>query len=606
MKRLWGLLRGRAEGGNQNTDKLASTSVARTPVPLRSAAHTITPHKDNEVTIGHTDDLPDFARKLYEVVDLQPSLRHLLCPVEVDNGKFAIILLDEMLRSDIADEVIKRLSFKFAKANPFYYVATKSVLVELCRDALTENRKKVNSSGTSLIRKEGSALWAMFESAAIFAMKNDASDLHFEIERNKPQSQIRFRVDGRMTSPREFHVGTMEMLDTVAYLYNVHSKSGSENTYNENKPQQCQIQASINGRQMLFRWASNQTATGTKVVMRMLYQDEAQTIRPLTDLGYMPGQIEIWKRAIACLGGGTVVSGVVGSGKSTTMQTVMSMIPDWMAKYTVEDPVEYIMPNTSQFSVSRTMSEQGNDPFLAVKRQLKRMDPDVVLIGEIRDEESAGLFRDVAESGHRAFATVHAPSAIDMITLRLTSEELGIPRDVIATPGFLNLLVYQALIPKVCSHCKLPASEVMDPAYLEKIKRLFDIDPLKMTARNIDGCEHCRREGLPELNGSKGRLVVAEMIELDTKMLILFRDQKNLELKEYIRSRRVARFDDPDSTGKTVLEVAMYRVSQGLVDPREVEAKFGSFDQYDRDRLFNTDQGAVIQKTGVVSLRSTG
>lgn len=559
--------------------------------------------KDNEVAIVHTDDLPEFSRKLYDVVNLQPSMRHLLCPVLIDgakegDGRFAIILLDEMMRSDITEEVIKVLEFKFMKANPFYYVATKSVLVELCRDAVTENRKKATATGLAVTRKEGSALWALFESAAVFAMKNDASDLHFEIDRSSPQSQIRFRVDGRMTNPREFQVGTMEMLDTVAYLYNVHSKSGSENTYNENKPQQCQIQATINGRRMLFRWASNQTAKGTKVVMRMLNQDETQTIRSLEDLGYLPGQIATWLRAIARLGGGTVISGVVGSGKSTTIQTIMSMMPDWMALYTVEDPVEYIMPRVAQFSVSRVMSDQGTDPFLAVKRQLKRMDPDAVLVGEIRDEESAGLFRDIAESGHRAFATVHAPSAIDMITLRLTSDELGIPRDVIATPNFLNLLVYQALVPKICQHCKLPAAEVLKPTYLAEITRLFGIDSAKVRARNVDGCDHCRRESLPELNGSKGRLVVAEMIELDTTMLMLFRDQKNLELKDYIRSLRTAGFDEADSTGKTVLEVAMYQVSQGVVDPREVEAKFGSFEQYARERALSKDHDKVVPITG--------
>lgn len=576
----------------------ANAALVRRPAVQEQAK----PAKENEVAIVHTDDLPEFSRKLYDVVNLQPSMRHLLCPVLIDGakegeGRFALILLDEMLRHDITEEVIKVLEFKYAKANPFYYVATKSVLVELCRDAVTENRKKASATGFTVARKEGSALWALFESAAAFALKNDASDLHFEIERSSPQSQIRFRVDGRMTSPREFQVGTMELLDTVAYLYNVHSKSGSENTYNENKPQQCQIQATINGRRMLFRWASNQTAKGAKVVMRMLSQDDTQTIRTLEDLGYLSGQIATWRRAIARLGGGTVISGVVNSGKSTTIQTIMSMMPDWMALYTVEDPVEYIMPRVAQFSVSRVMSDQGTDPFLAVKRQLKRMDPDAVLVGEIRDKESAGLFRDIAESGHRALATVHAPSAIDMITLRLTSDELGIPRDVIATPNFLNLLVYQALIPKICQHCKLPAVGVLKPDYLAEIKRLFGIDSDHICARNADGCEHCRRESLPELNGSKGRLVVAEMIELDTTMLMLFRDQKNLELKEYIRSLRTAGFDEPDSTGKTVLEVAMYQVSQGVVDPREVEAKFGSFEQYGRERVLTNGHDKVIPFT---------
>lgn len=567
----------------------SSKAAEKRPPPVKNGTRPVPSsggQKDTVVNIPLSDDLPFFLRKLYDVVNLQPSLRHRICPIEVETGKFAVVLLQEEMNSDVTEAVVKGLSFKFAKANPFIYTTTKSVMVQLARDAITENVKKTgNKNAHALGKKEGSALWALFESAALFAIKNDASDLHFEVDRSSPQSQIRFRVDGRMTSPRQFHVGTLEMLDMLAFLFNVHSKSGAESTYNENKGQQCNIQATIGGRRVMFRWASNQTVIGTKVVMRLIYQDEIQTIRTLLDLGYFESQVKIWVRAIGRLGGGIMISGVVGSGKSTTLQTVMSMFPRWMSKYSVEDPVELVMKDTAQFSVPRSMSATDNDPFLVAKRQLKRMDPDVVMVSEIRDKESAGLFRDIAESGHRALSTVHAPSAIDMITLRLTSSELGIPRDVIATPNFLNLLVYQSLIPKVCPHCCLKGEDVLSEAYLERIKRLFDIDASSIKTVNSDGCEECRRESLPELNGSKGRIVVAEMIEPDPIMLTLFRDQKNLELKEYLRGTRTARFDEPESTGKTVQEVAMYQVSRGIVDPREVETKFGSFEQYELERF---------------------
>jgi general secretion pathway protein E len=533
--------------------------------------------------VEHTDDLPDFSKKLYDVLAMQPSLKHRLCPIETTSKpgekKFAVIVLAEELRTDITETLVKQLKLSgYAPDEPLYYVAARSVMVELARDNINENRKAGKKSGE---KKENSALWSLFESAAGFALENEASDIHIEIDRSAAQSPIKFRVDGRMTSPREFMIDTMKLLDMVAYLYNVHSKSGSENTYNENQPQQCQIMSTIRGRKVQFRWASNQTAAGTKVVMRLLIQDTQQSIRSLEDLGYLPPQVALWKRAISRLGGGTLIAGVVGSGKSTTQQTIMSMMPPWMSKYSVEDPVEYIIPGTVQFSVSRSLSGHGDDPFLAVKRQLKRMDPDAVMIGEIRDHESAGLFRDIAESGHRAFSTVHAPSAIDMITLRLVSTELGIPRDVIATPNFLNLLVYQALVPKLCSHCCVPADTVYEPAYLDKIERLFKVGKSSIRAKNAAGCSHCQRKALPELNGSRGRIVVAEMIEPTPKMLLLFRDSKNLELKEHIRSLRTAGFDEPDTTGKSALEVAMYHVARGVIDPKEVELKFGSFDQYE-------------------------
>jgi general secretion pathway protein E len=561
--------------------------AAPEPAPTPLATVTTTGGRPAEpTTVEHAEDLPYFSQKLYDLVGMQPSLKHRLCPIDVSTDEraktFAVVLLHSELNTDLTATLIANLGFKgWTLARDAYFVATTSVMVELARDGINENR--TGGKGAAGAKKQDSALWNLFEGAALFALQNDSSDIHIQIDRTKADSQIKFRVDGRLTQPREFQIDTFKLLDMVAYMYNVHSNSGSENTFNENQAQQCQIACSIKGAKVLFRWASNKTAVGTKVVMRVIRQDSEQTIRPLEALGYLPPQVLIWKRAISRLGGGTLVAGVVGSGKSTTMQTVLSMLPRWMAVYTAEDPVENLIPGADQFTVSRSLTDEEGDPFLAIKRQTKRMDPDAVLVGEIRDRESASLFREIAESGHRAFSTVHAPSAIDMITLRLVSSELGIPRDVIATPNFINLLVYQALVPKLCE-CKVAATSVYDDAYLSRIERLFDINRTQLNVQNHEGCEQCRRKGLAELNGSKGRVVVAEMIEPTSKMLLLFRDLKNLELKRYIRSLRKARFDEPDSTGKSALEVAMYHVAHGTVDPREVEVKFGSFEHYEQER----------------------
>lgn len=546
-----------------------------TPIPVREV---------KAAFVEHAEDLPDFSRKLYDEVGMQPSLKHRICPVDVSTETakkmYAIILLREELHTDIVATLTRDLGFKgWTLAPDAHYTASPTVMDELARDGINENRKTGRGAGNT---KHDSALWTLFENAVRFSLKNDASDIHIRIDRSSELSQIMFRIDGRLTKPREFSIETYRLLDMTAYVYNVHANSGSENVFNENAPQQCQVAAVIDGTKLQLRWASNRTARGTKVVMRVIVQDADQRIRTLEELGYLPPQVTIWKRAISRLGGGSLIAGVVNSGKSTTLQTVMSMMPDTMEKMSVEDPVENVIPDTDQFSVSRSLSDEESDPFLAVKRQTKRMDPDVVMIGEIRDKESASLFRDIAESGHRAFSTVHAPSAIDMITLRLVSTELGIPRDVIATPNFINLLVYQALVPKLCT-CRLYATEVYDNAYLERIEQLFQIDRTRVRAQNKEGCEACRRKGLPELSGSKGRIVVAEMIEPTPRMLLLFRDSKNLELKRYIRSLRRARFDEPDSTGKNALEVAMYHVAQGVIDPKEVELKFGSFDQYEAE-----------------------
>lgn len=555
------------------------------PPSLASVTPLMADRKANAHKVEHPDDLPDFSRKLYDVVGMNASLKHKVCPIDIsqdgEKNRCAIVLLESELRTDLTDTLVAKLREKgWVIEGDGYYLASPSVMDELARDGINEFHK-AGKGGSA--KKFDSALWSLFESAAIFALDNGSSDIHIRINKSKEDSQIMFRIDGRLTKPREFAVKTDRLLAMTAYVYNIHSSAGSENIFNENAPQECQVNATIRGVKVQFRWASNKTARGTKVVLRVIVQDAETAPRTLSQLDYLPPQIAVWERAITRLGGGILIGGVVNSGKSTTLQTVLSMMPEWMEIMTVENPVENLIPNTDQFSVSRSLNSEDGDPFIAVKRQTKRMDPDAVMVAEIRDRESASMFRDIAESGHRALATLHAPSAIDMIALRLVSAELGVPREVIATPGFLNLLVYQALVPKLCPCCSRDATVVYDEQYLAQIERLFQISRASIKAQNTEGCDHCLRKSLPELAGTKGRLVVAEMIEPTPKMLLLFRDGKNLELKRYVRSMRTARFDEQDSTGKSALEVAMYHVAQGVLDPKEVERKFGTFEQYETE-----------------------
>lgn len=319
-----------------------------------------------------------------------------------------------------------------------------------------------------------------------------------------------------------------------------------------------------------------------------VHREEAQTeiLDFVEDLGYFPQQSALLDRCTLNLGGGTVFVGVVGSGKTTSAQAVMQRLPAWMNKMTVEDPVELIAPGTHHFSVSRTLdaSNRDEDPFIAMKRQIKRMNPHFVMVGELRDHESAGLFRDVAGAGLRALTTVHAPGALTAPD-RLSDGELRIPRSVLATPGFINLYVYQALLPKTCS-CGLHGAEmknVLGAAKLQQIERLFKFDVEGIRLRNPAGCELCARPNLPDLNGARGRTVVAEMFEPDEQDLVYIRDAMNIELAAYQRTKRTTGFDIPDSTGKTVFEVAMYKVFAGIVDPREVE-RITSLDAYEAKR----------------------
>lgn len=548
---------------------------------------------DDSVVISTVDALPLFTRKMYDddLVQMPPSMRQCVCPVEVSppnaegkkRGEYAIILTKDMRNDDYVEELVAHLSVKWDLVDGGYHVASDQVLIDLARDRVMENRRR-KSAAVSLEQKNASALYRQFELMGEFSIANEVSDLHIEMNRRQAKSQVSFRIHGKLVHPPEFWIDTHTLLDMVAYLYNNKSQNGSHNSYNENILQQCQLQLKISGREVLFRWASGRTALGSIVVLRMLFQDDMQSIKSLEDLGYFEQQIHMWRNAISRHKGGITVAGIVGSGKSTTMQTNMAGLPATMAKYTVEDPVEYLIPGVRQFNVSRSLTDTEGDSFIGWKRQLKRMDPSAVLVGECRDLESASMFRDIVESGHLGFTTVHAPSHIGSID-RFCSSELGIPREVMATPGFMNLLVYQALVPINCECCQeFPARRVASPEYLNRLERLFDIDVDGIYLTNLNGCPKCRKPGLSELNGIAGRKVVAEMLELDTYMLEMIRDHRNIDLIKYVNKQRTAGFDEQDSAGKSAMEVAMYRCSRGEVSPFEIEEKFGTFEQYESEQ----------------------
>lgn len=565
--------------------------------------------KPQSAPISTQEMLPDFVRVLYDEVGMHASFRHELCPVELDTGAsqvqgrkrlFAFILLAEMMNSDVVEEVTRALKLKeFQAADPLYYIATPKMMLSLSRGGTTSNRSGKVGVTTVIRRRGDNALWSNFADAGRYAWREDASDLHFEIADESEFSQLRFCIDGEMVAPAEFRWPTVDMMDTLSHVWQK-SKGASHGTFSLSLPQQTSVRAMIDGHDANFRWGSMQSYDGHVTVMRLLKQGSTEHIRTFEELGFFQQQAQMWARNTVQQGGGAVTSGVIGSGKTTTLQAAMMGLPDSMNKVAVEDPVELVTPGVHHFQVARSPDDKTDeDPFLVFKRMIKRMNAHVVWVSEMRDAASAGLFRDVAGAGLRALATVHAPSAVATPD-RLADGELQIPRGVLATPGFINLYSYQALLRRTCPHCAIRDAQMKNALGVDKlreIERLFKFDVGAIKLRNLEGCDHCRRPGLPSLNGARGRIVVAEMFEPDDPCLLFIRDSKTLELGNYVRSMRTTGFDVPDCTGKTVLEVAMYRVFDGTVDPREVEAKFGSFIQYELKTRCNSG-GNVIAMAG--------
>ena len=419
----------------------------------------------------------------------------------------------------------------------------------------------------------------LFESLIADAINERTNDLHVLIR--EETSIVEFRIDGLK---RHFKAYPSYMLDEavgVAYNKLAGETSRSHPAYNGRLPQSCSILLeNIANRSLKLRYQSIPCVGGHDVILRLLFTDDGDKAPPtLEQLGYAPSQRRLLELASRKTVGAVVIAGVTGSGKSTTLKTMMLMNPDRHHKkqYSVEDPAEYVLPGITQVSVQRTADASSSgasaSPFVAAMRTIMRGDPDEIMVGEVRDQESGSLLKTMVQSGHQVYTTVHAASAIEVVE-RMTSEEIGISRETIAARNFLSAVAYQKLIPVNCSHCKIPASGNLPEDYLGFIHKKFGIPSDHMTIQNPKGCDHCKGHGL------RGQTVIAEIIAPDSEILKLVREGRDMEAEELYRSRRTAPFTSEDMEGKTAYEHGLYKVAIGLIDPRVLEDSYEPFETY--------------------------
>jgi general secretion pathway protein E len=552
-------------------------------------------HMTSEATIASS---LSFVRTLGSEIALSPSFMSQICPLELSTGskKYAILCTEKMLGSSELQEVLGMLSkkgFMLAEGlQPNLYICkVESVILSVARGDITgedvAKRKKVLGNSADGL------LWRNFLELIAFGVRHDASDIHLNIVDLDQRSQVKYTIDGQYVAPEHYRMAT-SLLTQMAFVAWQQSKGGNGPSFEPSSEQQCRIFTEINTtgkpERVMLRWASLATDDGPQITLRVLKLDSQTHSHTLESLGYLPGQCESFRRAMLSEGGAIVASGVLGSGKSTLLATLMSAIPRTHKIVTFEDPREYVIDGAHQNTLVRALEEEDANSFLAKKRTLKRTGFHEFMIGEIRDRETGEVFQDVVESGPNVYTTVHSRRHIG-IADRLASPSIGVDRNVLATPGILKLLVCQVLLPLSCEHCAIPATEILAKpasfdgktptewkAYFNRINRLFDLEPSPMRLRNRLGCRHCIRDGLPELAGYKGRIVAAEMVEPDDIFLELVRDAKNIELARYVTSLRRSAITEEDSYGKSALEVSLFHVHKGRIDPRSVEPRFESFE----------------------------
>jgi general secretion pathway protein E/type IV pilus assembly protein PilB len=342
------------------------------------------------------------------------------------------------------------------------------------------------------------------------AVKEGASDIHFEPEENF--LRIRYRQDGILRQIRALHKSCWN-----AMCVRIKVISGM-NIAETRAPQDGRVTFSVSGRPVDFRVSSQPTLHGENVVLRVL--DRQKGIVPLTELGVSDTAQALITRLLARPEGVILFTGPTGSGKTTSLYAILNQInSERIHIMTLEDPVEYPLPIVRQTS----MSDALRMDFANGVRAMLRQDPDVILVGEIRDEDTAIMAFRAAMTGHQVFATLHSNSAVGALPRLM---DIGVTPEILA--GNLIGVVAQRLLRRLCLHCKQAVTATRAECRLlgwpeeEAAPRIYQ----------PTGCEHCH------FTGYRGRLPIMEILRVDTELdeLIAQRATTN-ELLRHARQR---------------------------------------------------------------------
>lgn len=321
------------------------------------------------------------------------------------------------------------------------------------------------------------------------AVKQNASDIHFEPE--EFFIRIRYRIDGVLKQIRLLHRSFWPALL-------VRLKIIAEMNISETRlPQDGRISLSVAGRRIDFRASAQPTLHGENLVLRIL--DREKGIVPLKDLGLQVDVLQEIQYMMAKPIGIFLVTGPTGSGKTTTLYSILNQLNEvGINIMTLEDPVEYPMAMIRQTNVNDDIGLTFSNGI----RSLMRQDPDVILVGEIRDEDTATMAVRAAMTGHQVYATLHANSVFGAIP-RLF--DIGVEKSILS--GNIIGIIAQRLVRKLCRHC----SEDYEATDFEKQLMGKSVDQL-LRLRKAKGCQHCNHTGY------RGRVSVVEVLRFDADL----------------------------------------------------------------------------------------
>jgi len=477
--------------------------------------------------------------------------RHRFLPLAVDSERVLVATSEPLAQEWLRDlQHLTRRRIELAMVNPLdlhrytmeFYGVTRSV-----RGARGDVRGEVTSTLPSFeqlvelgragdVNADDHHIVHIVDWLLQYAYEQRASDIHLEPRRE--MGRMRFRIDGVLH--KVFEVPAAVMTAVVSRI----KVLGRMDLAERRRPQDGRIKTrSPGGREVEMRLSTMPTAFGEKCVMRIFDPDAA--FKAIDQLGFSAQEAAGWNALVERPHGIVLVTGPTGSGKTTTLYSTLKRLatPD-VNVCTVEDPIEMIAPEFNQMQVQANIDLD----FASGVRTLLRQDPDIIMIGEIRDLETAQMAVQASLTGHLVLSTLHTNDAASAVTRLL---DLGVPHYLLAST--VNGILAQRLVRTLCPHCKQP--DDLQPSDWEVLADGQMAYPDAATPHRPVGCLECRRTGF------LGRVGLYELLPLGSRLRSRIR--QDMDLADFSRAARAEGL-------RTLRQAGLEKVAQGLTTIEEV------------------------------------
>ncbi|GAA3553803.1 GspE/PulE family protein [Snuella lapsa] len=454
---------------------------------------------------------------LLQLLSSEQAYHYKIVPVQAHNGTLTF-------KSETPSEDLKReLRVVFGKQIELIPETPENINLYL-----SSNFRKRDTNNTKSLHYTNDFL----ETLLLSAKDMGSSDIHFEPYEHK--CRVRFRLDGKL---KEHFVITLAEYPVIVNKLKI--RAGLDIS-EKRLPQDGRITVKAQEDEFDIRVSSLPTLHGEKMVLRILSKDANHI--DIKDLGFTEKELRTYSEGIKNPNGILLISGPTGSGKTTTLYATLKLLNDDKTNIvTIEDPIEYTLEGINQVQLKENI---GLD-FSSALRTFLRQDPDIIMVGEIRDVKTANMAIRAALTGHLVLSTIHTNSAWATIS-RLV--DMGIPPFLIAST--LNISVAQRLVRKLCNSCKqeTPVNKMVFPEH-------FSIPADLMTHFKPVGCSECYHTGYA------GRKAIYEIIPI-TKALVPHIKHNDLEIGDYLDEHHIS----------TLKHNAINLVKQGITSVEEVYA----------------------------------